>query len=385
MKVVGIIAEFNPMHTGHKYLIEEAKRITKADTAICIMSGNFTQAGNITLKNKFERAKIAVENGFDAIIELPVIYATASAQYFAKGAIEILNSLNCIDYLVFGSETADTEELIVISRTLCINEKEIWEKTTEYLKDGISFAKAREQAISEFLTDKQLSVATQPNNILGIEYLKNLFMLKSKIKPIAIKRLEDNSTASATHIRELIQNNELDEANKYILDKINDNFSVLTNDSILEVIKYNIVSNSIENLSNINEVTEGIENVLVKKVSSANNYSDFIQEIKSKRYQLSKIKRILINILLDITKDDFSKLSNAHYAHVLCVKQGRKKDVLSLLNSNTSIPVIVSLSDERIESLKEENTNSLRLDIKASNIYSILSNDKINKDYTNRV
>lgn len=382
MKVVGIIAEFNPMHTGHKYLIEEAKRITKADTAICIMSGNFTQAGNIALKNKFERAKIAVENGFDAIIELSVIYATASAQYFAKGAIEILNSLNCIDYLVFGSETADTDELYEIANTLLVHENEIWKNASKYFKEGISFAKAHEQAISEFLSHSQVEVATKSNNILAVEYIKTLIRLKSKINPIAIKRIDN---ISATEIRNLIQDEKLEEANKYALDKLDKSNALLTNEKILEIVKYNIVNKDIDYLSNINEVTEGIENVLIKKVSSANNYSDFIQEIKSKRYQLSKIKRILVNILLDITKEDFSVLSNAHYAHVLCVKQERKKEVLSLLNSNASIPVITSLSDEKIENLNEDSAKSIKLDIKASNIYSILSNDEINKDYTNRI
>lgn len=385
MKVVGIIAEFNPMHTGHKYLVEEAKRITGADVAICIMSGNFTQAGNIAIANKFERAKIAVENGFDVVIELPVIYATASAQYFAKGAIEILNSLNCVDYLVFGSETANTEELEVISRTLCINEEEIWKSTTEFFKSGISFAKAREQAISEFLTDRQLDVAIKPNNILGIEYLKNLFLLRSKIQPIAVKRLENDLVISATQIRELLQEKKLNEANKYMLEIIQDSSSIVYNDSILELIKYNIVNSSTDKLSNINEVTEGLENTLIKKVSSADSYMDFIQEIKSKRYQLSKIKRILINILLNITKEDFSNLSNAHYAHILCVKQENKKEILSHISSNASIPVLTSLNDNVINILDDENSKSLKLDIKASNIYSIISNDKINKDYTNRI
>ena len=385
MKVVGIIAEFNPMHTGHKYLVEEAKRITGADVAICIMSGNFTQAGNIAIANKFERAKIAIENGFDVVIELPVIYATASAQYFAKGAIEILNSLNCVDYLVFGSETANTEELEVISRTLCINEEEIWKSTTEFFKSGISFAKAREQAISEFLTHRQLRVAIKPNNILGIEYLKNLFLLRSKIQPIAVKRLENDLVISATQIRELIQEEKLNEANKYMLEKIQDSSSIVSNYSILELIKYNIVTNSADKLSSINEVTEGLENTLIKKVSSTDNYMNFIQEIKSKRYQLSKIKRILINILLNITKADFSILSNAHYAHILCVKQENKKEILSHISSNASIPVLTSLNDNVINNLDDETSKSLKLDIKASNIYSILSNDEINKDYTNRI
>ena len=385
MKVVGIIAEFNPMHTGHKYLIEEAKKITNADVAICIMSGNFTQAGNVALINKFKRAKTAIDNGFDVVIELPVIYATASAQFFAKGAIEILDSLNCIDYLAFGSETANIEELSIIAKTLLINEEEIWKRTSEYFKDGISFAKAHEQAISTYLTNKQLSTSILSNNILGIEYIINLLKLNSNIKPIAIKRVEEKNIASATKIRELIQDKKIEDANKYTLNDLTQIDNLLTNDTILELSKYNIISKDLDYLSSINEVTEGIENVLVKRVSTNTTYLDFVQEIKSKRYQLSKIKRILINLLLNITKDNFKNLSNAHYAHIISINKDKKKEVLSMISSNADIPIITSINDNVINNLDDVNKESLKLDIKANNIYSILSNEEINKDYTNRI
>lgn len=380
MNVVGIIAEFNPMHTGHKYLIEEAKKRTNADVAICIMSGNFTQAGNIAIKDKFYRAKVAIENGFDVVIELPTIYATASAQYFARGAIEILNALGCVNYLAFGSETADTSELITIANILVENDEQIWQKTTEYFKDGISFAKAHERALSNYLSASQVLTASKSNNILAIEYIRTLILLKSTIIPVAIKRVENSDTISATKIRELIDNNNIQEANKYCLYNLKDTIS---NNNMLDVIKYSLVSKDIEYIENINEVTEGLENVLVKKVDCGNNYNEFIQEIKSKRYQLSKIKRIFINTILDITKKQFDKLSNAHYAHILAVNKDRKKEVLSLLNSNSSIPIITSINDKILKNLEDVNREALQLDIKATNIHSIFSNDKLNRDYTN--
>lgn len=380
MNVVGIVAEFNPMHTGHKYLIEEAKKRTNADVAICIMSGNFTQAGNIAIKDKFYRAKVAIENGFDVVIELPTIYATASAQYFARGAIEILNALGCVNYLAFGSETADTSELITIANILVENDEQIWQKTTEYFKDGISFAKAHERALSNYLSASQVLTASKSNNILAIEYIRTLILLKSTIIPVAIKRVENSDTISATKIRELIDNNNIQEANKYCLYNLKDTIS---NNNMLDVIKYSLVSKDIEYIENINEVTEGLENVLVKKVDCGNNYNEFIQEIKSKRYQLSKIKRIFINTILDITKKQFDKLSNAHYAHILAVNKDRKKEVLSLLNSNSSIPIITSINDKILNNLEDVNREALQLDIKATNIHSIFSNDKLNRDYTN--
>ena len=183
MKIVGIIAEFNPMHNGHQYLIKKAKELTGADYAICLMSGNFTQAGNIALTNKFNRASTAIKNGFDAVIELPTIYATASAEFFAYGAVNILNSLNCIDYLCFGSETGNVDILINIAHKLIKNEENIWESITISLKEGISFAKAREYAISKFLTQSEVEISSSSNNILAIEYIKSLIKLNSTITP----------------------------------------------------------------------------------------------------------------------------------------------------------------------------------------------------------
>lgn len=385
MKIVGIIAEFNPMHNGHKYLVQKAKELTGADIAICLMSGNFTQAGNIAIKDKFIRAQIAIENGFDAVIELPTIYSTASAEFFASGAINILNDLNCIDYLCFGSETGNVEELIDISEKLLNNEKIIWENITEGLKEGISFAKAREYAISKILDKKQLEICFLSNNILAIEYIKSLIKLKSNIVPIAIKREEGDSITSATNIRNMITNDEPSNTiSKYILnpEKILDNS--LTNDRIYELLKYVIISNGKEYLKNINEITEGLENKIYDEINNSNSYDEFIQNIKSKRYQLSKIKRIMIYILLNITKDDFIELKDSDnmYAHILAISKNNKNKILSLLNKNSKIPIITSFGNI---DLKSKAKKSLDLDIKASNIYSILSNNKINTDYTNRI
>ena len=239
MKIVGIIAEFNPMHNGHQYLIKKAKELTGSDYAICLMSGNFTQAGNIALTNKFNRASTAIKNGFDAVIELPTIYATASAEFFAYGAVNILNSLNCIDYLCFGSETGNVDILINIAHKLIKNEENIWESITISLKEGISFAKAREYAISKFLTQSEVEISSSSNNILAIEYIKSLIKLNSNITPIAIKREENTEYLSATKLREKLRNNE--DVSKYILDK-NIGTNLEFNDNMYKIIKYKIVS-----------------------------------------------------------------------------------------------------------------------------------------------
>lgn len=385
MNIVGIIAEFNPMHTGHKYLIDKAKELTSCDTALCIMSGNFTQAGNIAIKDKFTRAKIAIENGFDVVIELPTIYATGSAEYFCNGAINILNSLP-IDYICFGSETANIEELQKIAQKLVKNNEAIWNNIAETLKTGVSFAVAREYAINKVLTPKEVEISTKSNNILAIEYLKNIIKLDSNIVPIAIKRNE--SAISATSIRDSIKNN----SNINEVKKITLNYNNIINNPIINIntfsaIKYAVLSLGKEKIKDIAEVTEGLENKIYDELNNALTYDEFIQNIKSKRYQLSKIKRILNNILLNITKDDFIKLQSTdnYYAHVLAINSNRKKEILSYITKNSSIPVITSINDKILKELDIASYESLQLDIKASNIYGIFSHDTINKDYTNKI
>lgn len=385
MSIVGIIAEFNPMHSGHKYLIEKAKELTGCDTALCIMSGNFTQAGNVAIKDKFIRANIAIEHGFDIVIELPTIYATSSAEYFSKGAIEILNSLP-IDYICFGSETGDTDVLYLIAQKLVKNNELIWETITEALKSGISFAQAREYAISKILSKEEIEISTKSNNILAIEYLKNLIKLNSKIKPIAIKR--DETAISATSIRNSIkEKSNIKEIEKSILSPNIILDSPVVNDNTFNFIKYAVLSLNKEKIKDIAEVTEGLENKIYDELNNSLSYEEFIKAIKSKRYQLSKIKRILNNILLNITKDEFIKLqnSNKYYARVLAINPNRKKEILSFITKNSSILVITSINDKIIKNLDELSQSSLLLDIKSSNIYSIFSNNTINKDYTNKI
>ena len=381
MKIVGIVAEFNPMHNGHKYLIDTAKELTGADIVICIMSGNFTQAGNITLVDKFKRAKTAIENGIDVVIELPTIYATSSAEFFSYSAVKLLNSLGCIDYICFGSETGDTRELVQIAYTLTQNEEEIWRQTTENLKQGISFAKARQEALENILTEDEVNTATSSNNILAIEYIKALIKLKSTIEPIAIKR-EDN--VSATQIRELISVGDLTLAKALSLESLSKG-QIVQNTDLANILTYYLVSNTKDQIQAIREVTEGLENSL-KDNCNIYDYIDYIQEIKSKRYQLSKIKRIVINMILGITKEQNDRLQDkAYYAHILAIDTNKKNDILSMLNSTSKIPIITSLNDEILERQTEENKESLLLDIKATNIHSSLLKEEQNKDYTNRL
>lgn len=405
MKVVGIIAEYNPIHNGHIYHIQKAKEITNSDFCIVIMSGNFTQTGNIAIYDKFTRAKLAIANGADLVIELPTIYANSSAEHFAFGAINILNKLNIVDSICFGSECDNINLIHYICDILIEKENNIWKDINLILKTGISFATAREKILSEYLSSEQISILNKPNNILGIEYIKNIKRLKSKITPFLIQRetsefneyilnrnvnkKSNNNFTSATSIRESIKHHNISILKKYVPTNTYDTIKStkpIFNDDLYNLLKYKIITTTSEQLKEIFEVTEGLENKILKEINNSNSYEEFTKNIKSKRYQLSKIRRMLINILLNITKEDIDYAINNKmgYAHILACSQDGKT-LLSEISKNSDIDLITSLNKKIMRNFSEDTKKYINYDILASNIYSIITNDKIQKDYTNRL
>lgn len=401
MKVAGIIAEFNPFHNGHKYLIQEAKKKANADFVVVLMSGSFTQNGNVAIYDKFKRAKAAIENGVDLVIELPTFYSISSGEYFATGAIDLLNKLNIIDYVFFGSESGDINDISDIANVELINKEEILKLTKEEMKKGITYAKAHENALKSYLTPPQIKELQKPNNILAIEYLKALKKTNSKIIPYTVKRKgnsisdtniekEENFT-SATSIRQYIMlKKDLKILEKYVPDDMYEIMLTqkpLLNDDIYNIIKFSILNNmkNIQNLQSINGITEGIENKIISALSISKSYDEFIHNIKSKRYTLSSIKRMILNILLNITKIDFNKLYlNINYAHILSMSSNGKT-LLSSLSNVSNINLLTKISPKVLNLLNETDKQSLDIDIFASNILSILLNENINKDYTNKL
>lgn len=231
MSIVGLITEYNPFHNGHVYHINKAKEITNSDSVIVVMSGSFTQSGNIAIYDKFKRANVAINSGADLVIELPTIYANSSANYFAFGAVNLLNKLNIVDTICFGSENDNIDTLINIAQFLILNDNKIQSDIKFELKKGNSYAISRENALLKYLNLEQISNLKLPNNILGIEYIKNLFLLKSNIKPFCIKRIganfnecstesfENFEFQSATNIRNYISKNVADN-NKHTIEPL---------------------------------------------------------------------------------------------------------------------------------------------------------------------
>ena len=312
-KVLGIIAEYNPFHNGHLYHLQKAKEITNSDYTVAIISGNFTQRGSTSLIDKWSKTEMALLNGVDLVIELPVWYATSSAENFADGAIKILNSLGIVDYISFGTETPNINILNRYSDILYTEPEEYKKLLSNELKNGLSFPKAREKAIFEYLKKSNIdfnissNVLASPNNILGIEYLKALKKHHSTIKPIPIARLDSdyNSTsfsdniASATAIRNLIKNNDFKTIKNLVP---NYSYSILKNNidkghivTDLDVFEKEIIyilrRLSIEDIANLPDVSEGLEFAIKKAANSCNSVNDLLDNIKSKRYRNNILRK----------------------------------------------------------------------------------------------
>ena len=321
-KVLGIIAEYNPFHNGHLHHLQNSLKLTNADYTIAIITGNFTQRGSTSLIDKWSKAEIALKNGIDLVIELPLLYSISSAENFAEGAIKILSSLNVVDYLSFGAETDDIVTLNVIADTLYREPKEYKNILSHELSKGLSYPKARENALLMYLQDirRFANVLSTPNNILGIEYLKALKKFKSPIMPVAIKRFDvgyndttyTENIASATAIRNIVKNNSLDILKKVVPE--NSFSTILENIKIGHVLPdlstfekqiiYNLRSMSIEEIANLPDVSEGLEYAIKNAANSCNSIVEFLSIIKSKRYTSTRLQRILLYSLLNITKKD---------------------------------------------------------------------------------
>ena len=300
MNITGIITEYNPFHNGHLYHLREAKKNTNADAIICVMSGNFVQRGGPAIIDKWKRTEMALNNGVDLIIELPTYYAVSSAEFFAKGSVSILHNLGIVNNLFFGSECGDVDKLTALSKILVNEDTQLKSLIKEHLAKGDTFAKAREKSLIQYLKDEEINnIITSSNNILGIEYIKSILRLNSTITPSTLKREGSNyndknlsnSFSSATAIRELLKNknslenlkNLIPKESYEIFSKLQDeNYPLVFDEDMFKFIKYKIQTNCI-NFNNLYEITEGLENKLIKEITSSNSYEDFILKVKSKR------------------------------------------------------------------------------------------------------
>ena len=399
-KVVGIIAEYNPFHNGHSYHIQNTKAQTGADFVVAVMTGNFTQRGNTSVVNKWEKAKMALNGGVDLVIELPTIYSISSAENFANGAVKILNTLGIVDAISFGMEANDISTLNNIANVLNSEPPEYKTLLEHELGKGNSFPKARDNALMMYLNDikRYANVLKGSNNILAIEYLKALKKQKSNLVPVGIKRekVYYNSTkiideyASSTGIRNLLLHNQIEEVRRLVPAKV---FSMLLENIrqgtyVLDLTAYNyeiiykLRSMSVKEIANLPDVSEGLENLIKDVSNKTNNLIELINGIKSKRYTQTRIQRILLYALLGITKKDMEVSKKmVPYIRVLgCSENGK------MLLSQISPKAKVITSFKKFESANRNRriAKFLEIDKRATYIYTLgyKKNSKAGLDYT---
>lgn len=377
LKKCGIICEYNPLHNGHIRQIEAAKKETGCNTVVCIMSGNFTQRADGSVLDKYTRARHAVLAGADIVIELPTIFAVNSAEDFSHGAIKILSALNC-DYLHFGSEIGEIETLQHIADFLLNPPPAYTKKLQENLSKGLSYPQSIAKAAEKYF---DADVISSPNNVLAIEYIKEIVKQKSKIMPLTLQRNSDYHSddllaefCSASAIRSACGKQDFKKIKKHVPhcvyeDLVKNQYFKQQNFEIFA--QGFLITSASDYIKNIYGADEGLHNKLFKNATLP-CYEDMLFSTKSKRYTLLKIKRLVLNSVLNINKTLMKKAKKAKpYYKVLAINKDRC-DILSDFSKHTGISNVKELNDIQSEIYK--------IDCKATNLYSALCQQKGNLD-----
>lgn len=387
MKIVSLIAEYNPFHNGHQYHIEKAKELTGADMVLVVMSGNFVQRGTPAMLPKHLRTDMALHSGASLVLELPVCYATGSAEQFAYGAVSLLEKLSCVDALCFGSECGDIKSLTELADILCEESDDYKTCLKQHLKNGLSYPLARQQALATVYPDKDFSdILAKPNNILGVEYLKALRRIESKITSYTISRISSDyhdtslqtTYSSATALRQVISTGELSSLHGQIpadcielLEKnYNLRYPVYANDFSL-LLKYRLLSETKETLTEYADVSEELANRIYNRRNDFLSFEQFCELLKTKELTYSRISRALLHVILGIKKSDDTDIT---YARVL----GFRKDSVALLSELkrcSSIPLLTKLTNFDSADLKR--------DIYASDLYESVVTEKFKTKFIN--
>jgi len=369
---IGIICEYNPFHNGHVYHINKIKELYPDSRIILVMSGNFLQRGDVSLINKWDKTRIALEYGVDLVVELPFVFASQGADKFAHGAISILDSLG-VDKLVFGSEENNIS-LLKDMANIQINNKEYDLLVKKYTLDGNNYPTAMSMA----LKDLGGVMISNPNDILGLCYIKEIIGMGSRLEPISIKRtsnyhsLELGSICSASAIRKAIKNNV--DISSFVpslsLKYINKDCDI---DKCFKFLKYKIITSN--DLSRYVTVDDGIISRIKKSIYSCNSFDELINCVKTKRYTYNRIKRMFIHILCDFTDLENSKCLDIHYIRVLGFNSiGR--DYLSSVKKSCSVPIISNFSG--IKDIM------LDIEFRSSSIYSLIFDYDLSLEFKNK-
>ena len=411
MKIVGLITEYNPFHNGHLYHMQKAKEITGADSVIAVMSGNYVQRGAPAIMPKHLRAEVALEAGIPLVLELPVCYASGSAEYFADGAISLFEKLGCIDSICFGSDCGDYYLLEKVAHVTA-DEPEAYKQTLQdALKQGLSFPLARQAALKAYFQDPSLDdILEQPNNILGIEYIKALYLRKSPIGAYTIRRkisgYHDKELSpgysSASAIRRLLAfaGNSVHLASEEMYDEPGLSevltrlegqvppscirsleethrvrYPVYANDFSL-LFRYRLLTETRESLAGYLDMTEELANRMINHANDFITFDQFCDLLKTRDMTYSRISRCLLHILLNIRTEDmtlYKEEGGCQYARVLGFSKDGAK-LLTRIKRTSSVPLLTKLT--QTEGLSKTGLRMLRQDIFAADLYESVITDK---------
>ena len=439
MIVTGIIAEYNPLHKGHEYQLKEARRLTGADCIVVVMSGCFTQRGTPAVLDKYDRARMALSCGADLVLELPARFACASAEYFARGAVSVLNSLGCVDYLCFGSENGDTQALLSAASLLSRAEKspEYRHSLRMAQKEGLSFPAARSRALfslpatpSELLPKISRTLFSLPNNILGIEYCRALDVLKSPIRPVTIRRrgnyhdtelkeaheeaasakasrAPDSPFSSASAIRAAMQNagsvdtyvpgsegsllSSLPDASRRLLFERSDGRGIVTEEDFTPLLRYRLLqlmedgilkengsrTASSAALTAFADVPPSLADKIGRQLYTFTGWDDFCLRLRSSDLPYVRASRSLCHILLDLKQDalDESKAEGFPVYLRMLGFSGRALPLLAAIKKEAASPLLSRLATAA-EQLPPKLLPLLEEEIRATHIYQTVVSGK---------
>ena len=419
MKVAGIIAEYNPFHKGHKYHINKTLKITNSDYMVAVMSGHFTQRGTPAVCNKWARAEMALNNGADLIIELPLLFSLRSAEYFAQASMQLLNQLNIVDDVVFGSEHGQLEALKNIASLLLTENKYFDKRLKSYLKEGTVFPAARKKALLDLIKlNKQkgswsqqniFEILNGSNNILGIEYLKakqkfNLDLNLKTIKRIGQKYYSNDREKeyiSATAVRNAVYEGKIDSIKekippisyKILKQEIKDNKIPINKEYLGIILLTKIRKLSVKELTEIKDINHDLAIRIKKAAEKSGNYRQLIASLNTRSFTKTRFQRVLLNILFDINKDIINNhdYKGPSYIRVLGFTT-RGEKLLSELERYSGLPVIINPT-QFVKNITFDNENllqnSLSYDLYATDIYTLLYRNPdyrlANLDFKNKV
>ncbi|SEH81978.1 Predicted nucleotidyltransferase [Ruminococcus flavefaciens] len=376
MKVSGIICEYNPFHNGHLYHIQKT-RDNGATHIVAVMSGNFVQRGDTAVIDKLERARLAVRCGADLVIELPVQYSLASAEGFAAGAVYLLDALGAVDELSFGSECGDVAKLLEAMDTVNTIAVSHSDEIRSIMEKGYTYPRALSSVVNG-IDGEAASIISEPNNLLAIEYLRALKKLDSNIKPFTVKRVNavhdgktaENGFASASYLRERIQKraniseyttSEWAAAITAAMSK----GEIASMSRLERVILYKLRSSTTDEIAHIYDVGQGLEH-RIYGARMAGSLDELLFTVKTKRYTMARIRRIILALLIGITKEDMRRLPP--YGRILAFNE-RGREILASAKGSTKIPFASSIA--KLSQLGETAERFAELEIRASDIYGL--------------